>query len=101
MCRIPDDMYARNRQGESPASRLKEAAQTSKASPRGKRNIQKDGDTDEEGEEPIRVSSQPEAQPPVCRKSKLYKNPEIFKEFDQRAVEVNFLLEFISHVVFL
>lgn len=94
-----DDEHAGKRRGESPASRLKEAAHTSKASPRGKRNIQKDEETDEEDEEPIRTSAQPEAQPPVCRKSKLYRNAEIFKEFDQRAVEVKFLLEFISRVV--
>lgn len=90
----------RRRQGESPASKLKEATQNSKASPRGKKKIPKDEDTDEEeDEEPIRISAQPEAQPPVCRKSKLYRNPEIFKEFDQHAVEVNSLLEFICHVI--
>lgn len=78
----------RNRRGESPASRLKEAAaHTGSASPRGKRNIPKDKEEDEE--EPIRISSQPEAQPPACRKSKLYRNADIFKEFDQRAFEVN------------
>lgn len=34
-----------------------------------------------------RMSVPPSVEPPVCRKSKLYKDPEIFREFDENAFE--------------
>ena len=36
-----------------------------------------------------RMSVPPSVEPPVCRKSKLYKDPEIFREFDENAFEAS------------
>lgn len=53
---------------------------------RKSRRMNEDEDEDEDEDSP-RLSKAPDAVPPMCRKSKLYKDPDVFKEFDKTAFE--------------
>jgi len=44
--------------------------------------------TDDDDDLPPPYSVRPEICPPSCRKSKLYRSPDVFNEFDKRAIKV-------------